>query len=543
MTSSKQGQTRRPCQLRHDRDFFADSDTGSILAKIARANPLVIFIGAGVSASRGLPQWSDLLKKLVEKASLEMPELSEHGRTQFVDELLKTKDPTILGSVIRRFYPTYEALNASLRKRLYGEPDAPLALTFVRAVCRLILTRHAADLITPVVTTNYDDVLEHAFVDDPFVRSVEVPAGHPQVIPVYSKKTLAQEKAGDLAIHHIHGYVPNEDKPPPSHEIVLSARDYGTDWTSHWSNTVLSNLWNANWLFVGMSFHDPHISFILSERQRHARTDAPRPLGLFSLQGQPWPDLETLAKQALLEAEVARLEDLGMIAEPTSYYFEDAQFLHEASALVAPGERKWRSYDDRRTDWWQRFSEILDDSQNSEWRKLQDIIHRSVVGIRDEVEDCASEFAAKAGECCKVELWCHDPSTNSLFLLGTSQAAHYDMKRVARYQVSASSRIAAVAAFTRGGPYDDEPALVGEQLSLWQYSLGVPVTLVGEPWKGLNVGTLVFASTQKKAAATISTQRAAIENRLVGWIALAQHALNPNTKRHTGGRPTAKRSG
>jgi hypothetical protein len=493
------------------------------MRQVARTDPLVLFIGAGVSASRGLPQWSFLLRRLVSRGARTVRKLTRPGRKQFVDELLEANDPTILGSVVRRFFPSYASLWQELHKLLYTQPDAPLSLAFVHAVCRLILVRRNAGLDTLVVTTNYDDVLEHAFRDDPFVLAMGEPAGHPRVFPVFSEETMASVKVGDLVIYHIHGFVPNQDKPPPKHDIILSARDYGTDWPSHWTHKVLAAYWDAQWLFVGMSFHDPHISFILAERQRHTAKNPP--IGIFSLQGQPWLDLEEEARKALMQAEVARLTELGMAAQHTNYFFEDSQFLHEVCLLITKG-RTTRLYDKRRQDWGKRFRQHCLHSEGSDaWKQYQDTVHGTLVGIRDEIEDLASEFAQDAGEHYKVELWYYDHDAKGLGMLGTSHYPSYQLSRAARFPLVSNSKIAAVAAFTRGGPHAPADEDVGP--TRWRYYLGAAVRLTTDPWAGLAVGALVIASSVERKAATVYVQRSTIEQQLENWMELAKGLLEP----------------
>jgi SIR2-like domain len=514
-------------ELQHDRDFFGDPGVAAAISRIARATPLVLFIGAGVSHSRGLPLWASLLRELVRRGAATLT-LPPESRQVFEQQLLQTTDPTILGSIIRQFYRPYRSLNGALRSELYTQPDTPLSKAFVRAVCRLILVRHDAGLETLVLTTNYDDVLEQALKEDPYVRAIELSTGRPKPVSVYSETTLASVREGDLAIHHIHGYVPNTENPPPEHDIVLSSRDYATEWGAHWSDTCLSGYWDSQWLFVGMSLHDPHISFTLAKRQRHYKGTARSPIGLFSLQGQPLAGLEDDVTQALVQAELLRLDELGMVAEPTKYFFEDAQFLHEICNKIAlPPRKRWRSYDTRQADWARRFwNRHLGAEDSQAWRKFQDSLHTILWNVANELERMSSGFASTRQKHCKVELWCLKPDENALVMLGTSQWPIYDRERAPRFELAANSPTAAVGAFTHGGPYEIE-ADSGDP-SRWRYRLGVAITLPTEPWSGLAVGSLSIATAAEKKASTLRTQHAEVEPRLEEWVTRVQELLDPS---------------
>ena len=384
-------------------DFFDRPGVRASIHQLADAESLVLFVGSGVSASQGLPIWGGLLRRLLEKAAKEHPTLTDDDtKKEFTRTLLKSTDPTIVGSIIRQLYKGPETFYEALKTAIYqdarrGGPRP--ASTFCRAVWELLFTRCERSLETLVVTTNYDDVLENALNRDPGLRSAAARLGIEYAHPIVSADS-SYEKSRAFPIHHIHGYIPAQsDDRLDADQIVISARDYGRRWEDHWSYDVLAPHWDSQWLFVGMSFHDPHISYVLGERFEHAAPKAPSqdgrgprsPIGVFSLQGQPWASLHDNVKLALARAEISRLQELDMDALPTLYFLQDAQFLREVSLRTrlgpTDGPEGYQPYVERRTRWSGEFAEkrVTGQGKAVDEALFKDI-HATLVEIGSELE-------------------------------------------------------------------------------------------------------------------------------------------------------------
>jgi SIR2-like domain len=519
-------------------DFFALGTTKKSIHELAEAETLVLFLGSGVSASQGLPVWTQLLRRLLDRAALAHPNLTdENAREEFSRTLLRTTDPMIVGSIVRRLYPGQETFYDALKTAIYSDVHrggrARPASNFCRAVWELIFTRYERGLRTLAVTTNYDDVLEVALESDVSLRSLAQSLGIHYARPVYGEAHRDGSPENAMSIHHIHGYIPAEgpERVDPD-RIVLSAKDYGHSWADHWSYGLLSEVWEAQWLFVGMSFHDPHITFFLTEKSAQAPTplegagqdpELKPPRGVFSLQGQPWASLADNTKLALARAEVSRLGELGMFALPTSYFFQDAQLLREIALRTRLSEPKaYVTYVERRARWSDEFAEQRVSMEGRPVVKdLLERIHKRLQELRVEIE----RLAPHDEERFKVELWCRNVDERGLFQIGSSEFLPYETTRSRRYALSTDLPIAAVQAFTAGAPITTNVRL--SSASRWQHYYGIPITLGDEPWFELPVGALVVASSAPEAASTLSTQAATIEARLEGWIESLVPFLNP----------------
>lgn len=517
-------------------DFFALKETRESIHELAHAKKLVLVLGSGLSASQGLPAWNQLLRRLLDHAAAQHDGLSSDDEQRaFVETLLRTTDPTILGSIVRGLFrgdeTFYDALKQAIYPRAFRTSNRRPASNFCRTVWELIFTRFESELETLVVTTNYDDVLETAFDTDLDLRSLAQSLGIHYPLPIHNEH-YPDEIDTAVPIFHIHGYVPlegNERVDPGA--IILSARDYGQKWEDHWSFELLSQHWDAQWLFVGMSFHDPHITYFMAERGKYVRREStgtragsrngPSPIGVFSLQGQPWANLAGETKRALWRAEVSRLRELDMRAMATTFFFEDAQFLHEIALQTRLGE-KCVPYIDRRRQWSEAFVETrLSRPSAVSSTEIGRVLHEVLGRIREGIEEVAHD----EDELFKAELWCCDITERSLFLIGSSEYLPGDAERTHRYPFSTALPIAAIKAFTNGSSVNTDARI--SPASRWKHYLAVPITLGGEPWLDLPVGALVIGSSSPRLSSTLATESATLEARLEHWINLLTPLINP----------------
>jgi hypothetical protein len=365
-----------------------------------------------------------------------------------------------------------------------------LGSNFPRALGELLVRRALDGLKTVVITTNFDDSIEYVFKHDPLIRSIN---NHSLNVRPRYRRSLPKGK-NTLCVHHIHGFIPREGSISLKQELILSEADFNRPWSEHWSHDLLMEHATNQWLFIGMSFQDPHISFYLTQRQ-NAAPSAPSPIGIFSLQGRPWRALRgSPVLEALVEAELARLRELGMNdVLITLYYFQDAQLLREA-ARPANGDAK--GYCDRRREWFTRLEETyLNRPQEERFvRSLE--FNKILRDVRSLMERNLRQVDPKNRETIKVELYARDTKQRALFLIASSESVLLDPARSRRFPLGFDDDkvAAAVRAFTRGMPGLDPkkgPHIHGRWNGFWS----TPIMLGAPPWYGLPVGALVVCTT------------------------------------------------
>ncbi len=211
--------------------------TGQRLAAHARRGRLVVFVGAGVSAGAGLPQWSELLDGLAEKVP---------GVSEGLQELALLDRATVIAAALAR---AGTKVGDAVVDVLPKGPPYALAHSYIAALP-----------VTETITTNYDDLLEQA------ARDVNRP------YTVLESQSLADAERWLLKLH---GSIAAPD------EIVLTRDDYlgyGTN-RAALRGIVQAMLITRHMLFVGFGLSDDNFHAIAHEvrtalRPGTARADA-----------------------------------------------------------------------------------------------------------------------------------------------------------------------------------------------------------------------------------------------------------------------------
>jgi NAD-dependent SIR2 family protein deacetylase len=192
---------------------------------------LSIFVGAGISASCGLPDWACLLNSL---------------RSQLEFEGLQINESDDVANLARDLFDS--EFNAKVASCLYknGLDISESALSIARSGVRSI------------ICFNFDDILEEIF----------------QTEGIPHKAVLNGEKFNlnndDTTIFHPHGYLGRFDSELEQEEsrIILSKSDYDHLYENHYCLTnliQLSMLMTRTVFFVGMSMTDPNTIRLLKK--------------------------------------------------------------------------------------------------------------------------------------------------------------------------------------------------------------------------------------------------------------------------------------
>lgn len=183
-----------------------------------------LFAGAGLSKPAGFVDWRELMKEIAEDLGLEVDK--EH-------DLI----------ALAQFHLNERRTRSVINDKLIHE--------FTKhSVHTVNHTRLAKLPISTIWTTNYDDLLENAFRNES--KHVDV-----KLTPM----SVSQSKSGtDVTIFKMHG-----DASIPG-EAVITKDDYETYELKHHLFTIKlqADLITYSFLFLGYSFTDPNIDYILS---------------------------------------------------------------------------------------------------------------------------------------------------------------------------------------------------------------------------------------------------------------------------------------
>jgi len=218
------------------------------LAEHAKKGELVLFLGAGVSASAGLPNWKDLLELLAKRVAV-LSSGDEDGQ---------------------KVFEAFHSLNVLDQARLIADYCAQKESTIGQEVADVLKKYHhysishailAGIQVKEVVTTNYDVLFERA---SKYAQDIA-----PAVIPYESPKS------GGNWILKLHGCV---DHPS---DIVLTRSDYlrYNDSRAALKGIVHALLITRHMLFVGFSLSDDNFYGIIEDVRKAVRENKNRGTG------------------------------------------------------------------------------------------------------------------------------------------------------------------------------------------------------------------------------------------------------------------------
>lgn len=199
-------------QIKFVNDFITEINSGNA----------AIFAGAGLSASSGFVNWKDLLKDLADELKLDIEK--EHDLISVAQyHFNKFKRGKINNKIINEF-TTLTTGNENHK----------------------ILSRIGIDTFW---TTNYDKLIE---------RSLEA-EGKTVETKIRNVDFSRNIKKKDAIVYKMHG-----DKDSPD-EAVLTKDDYETynDKKELFSTALRGDLLSKTFLFIGFSFDDPNLDYIL----------------------------------------------------------------------------------------------------------------------------------------------------------------------------------------------------------------------------------------------------------------------------------------
>lgn len=231
-----------------------------------------LYLGAGVSAGNGLPNWDQLVLAMYFSAisAQSMGAWRPYPNYLFAIaewHLKRSHEPLdITARRIRKYFTSPAAFLKSLRNTLYAgftydgmarfqplrRKELRSANPTLHAVASLCEGSGLGNKgVQAVVTENYDSLLEIALGKHPFQS-------------IWNSTPL---KPGKLPIYHVHGYVPVEDSQGSiAEEIIFTEEQYhlAAQDAYSWSNLVqLQCMSSSTGLMVGLSLSDRNMRRLL----------------------------------------------------------------------------------------------------------------------------------------------------------------------------------------------------------------------------------------------------------------------------------------
>lgn len=195
------------------------------------------FIGAGLSRPSGFVDWRGLLRECASELGLDIDR--EHDLVAIAQYYLNRRNRD----------------RARLNKILKTEFDKPAAFTKNHEIIGRLP-------VSTIWTTNFDKLIEMAI--ERTGRQVEVKSRDIQLaLPVKGKEKI---------LYKMHGDISNPD------EIIICKDDYERYTREHevFQNQLSADLVSKTFLFLGFSFNDPHLDYMLGHL-RSLLEDSKRP--------------------------------------------------------------------------------------------------------------------------------------------------------------------------------------------------------------------------------------------------------------------------
>lgn len=223
---------------------------------------VVLFLGAGVSMSAGLPSWDNLLKKMLRRGT-SVPEsdfdfISEQCfessiiTARYIKILYKNEKDNSNASAL-----SDDNLEVAFKEMLVDElypsdlnirNDKAGKYQLINCIGELIDSKN----VESVVTYNYDDLMEQEL--------------ERRNIPYTSINGKNRWMKGDLPIFHVHGMLPSNKQDVIDSDIILSEKEYHNAYKEPYNWSTVEQLHALRYktcFFIGLSMSDPNLRRLL----------------------------------------------------------------------------------------------------------------------------------------------------------------------------------------------------------------------------------------------------------------------------------------
>jgi hypothetical protein len=218
---------------------------------------LSLFCGAGISMSAGIPNWSTLLKHLIQQLFSRVDEAAPTDTRNSLYNIYQdyfNLPPLVIAQYLKNGLG--KDFKETVRNSLYV--SSPETSPLIDTICEMCRPQRERKSLSSIVTFNFDDLIEH-----------NLSRNRIRYKSIYSEgqRCLSSE----LPVYHVHGYLPRGSQIDDRQELVFSSDAYHTQFIDpfSWSNLTQLNHLNQNTcLFVGLSMTDPNLRRLLDVSMR-----------------------------------------------------------------------------------------------------------------------------------------------------------------------------------------------------------------------------------------------------------------------------------
>lgn len=225
-------------------------------------NDLVLFLGAGVSASAKMPCWDTLISKLIismiSERMLGNYLVSEEEKEIMAHQIKEMHggSPLLLTRYIRSGLGNSfeEKVSICLYEDLNNKEKGTSNL--LDSISRLCIPKRDGPGIKSIVTYNFDDLIEN--------HLMKLSVKHRSI---YKDADIAS--SNELGIYHVHGFLPQKHKNYDDLSeslLIFSEEGYHNLYLDpyFWSNLIQLNYFRENTcLMIGLSGEDPNLRRLL----------------------------------------------------------------------------------------------------------------------------------------------------------------------------------------------------------------------------------------------------------------------------------------
>lgn len=499
-------------------DFFGDERVLRTIDRLASTDTLTLVVGAGGSVEAGLPDWRQLIQRLVEEVG-RLAGLRTDDLEAFCDWTLRREGLAGAGAVAKA--ELGDNFAETLRQGLYREVADPAPGETSRAIAELRVDFLETDC--EVVTTNYDGLLAEALRVVTEQRRI---AGEAALSGVRVVRAATERPPGtkELLVRHLHGVVLPDGRSLGN--VVLSEDDYHLmqDSTSWQEGYFQGRLISSTCLFIGTSLSDPNLL-----RYLYRTKTSQSHIALFARQqdAELYDSVASAVAAAKERSAEGRWRGVGVEPLNLDYFTQGAQFIEEITHRRRLGPA-YNPLPERLAVWEDALGEGVLRTSMATFHANQETFQAILADLLEASRDVLKGAGHRLGhgERLGVSLWIYRPATNTLVNWASADRLWRDPGTMEPVPVHWQSDFVAVQAFCSGSLVSTSTER--QVATRWNHVIGFPVFVRSNQLGRIPAGVVTLASTASPARSLLHRAIQAVRRDVAPQVAeLAAELLTP----------------